>query len=285
MRLHVSPKVGAVGKRLVADGARIRFLSRVRPQMALKQPRSREGLSAHVALVVKIVCKNVHGERRHRDVHLAANVTLFGVVAVQASVCLLVSREIRAGGVVFAALIADVFGFGLRDPVLAFLRPAIGDRQSRTRGRINGVGRGGGQVDGRIRRRVCRRRQRILVQTARTRGTRGDQMRINVSVAVVIVSAAAVLPRDVDEGRVLLMVFRRRRRWRMSRPHCSQRSGEWGQRPRQLKEVVSRVLLLLGVDSRQGRPRRWRRRRQRRTYEKRKRKASFMVVCLMFVRK
>ena len=94
MCLHVGPEVGAVGERLLTDGAQVRLVTSVGAQVALQQPRSREGLVAHRAFVAEIVRKHMHGQCRHGHVHLAANVALFGAVGVKGSVCLLVTAEV-----------------------------------------------------------------------------------------------------------------------------------------------------------------------------------------------
>lgn len=70
MCLHVRPQVRAVCESLAALDTGKRFLARVRAHVALQQPRTRERLAAHLALVAQVVGQNVHGESRHRDVHL-----------------------------------------------------------------------------------------------------------------------------------------------------------------------------------------------------------------------
>ena len=77
--LHVRPQVGPVRKGLPARRARVWLVPGVGAQVALEQPGPREGLPAHVAPVVEVVREDVHGERRHGDVHLATDVTLLGV--------------------------------------------------------------------------------------------------------------------------------------------------------------------------------------------------------------
>ena len=72
--------------------------------MTLQKPRPGESLPTDVALVVEAVGEDVHGQRRHRHVHLAADVTLLGAVGIQAPVRLLVPAQIGTGGVVLAAL-------------------------------------------------------------------------------------------------------------------------------------------------------------------------------------
>jgi len=99
-----------------------------------QQPRSRESLSADVALVVEVVGEDVHGESRHGDVHLAADVALLGAPRVETPVGLLVSGQVRTGGVVLSALGAGVLRFEVlladRYPaVLTLLGPAVDDGQ------------------------------------------------------------------------------------------------------------------------------------------------------------
>ena len=136
MGLHVRPQVGPVREGLAAHGARVRFVAGVGAQVALEQPGPREGLPAHVTPVVEVVREDVHGERRHGDVHLATDVALLGVGGVQAPVGLLVSREVGAGGVVLAALGADVLVLAVHRvvaPVLVLLRPPVRDVEPQPR--------------------------------------------------------------------------------------------------------------------------------------------------------
>ena len=107
-------------------------MASVGAQVALQQPGTREGLPAHVTLVVEVVCEDVHGERRHGDVHLATDVTLLGIGGVEAPVGLLMPGEVRAGGVVLAALRTSVLGLVLVDQgetVLALLGSTVNDGQ------------------------------------------------------------------------------------------------------------------------------------------------------------
>ncbi len=87
----------------------------VRPLVTLQQPRSREQLAADLALVVELVGQQVHGQGRHAHVGFAAGFTLLGRVRIQTSMSLFVSRQIRGGGVLFAALgayVVAVFALG-----------------------------------------------------------------------------------------------------------------------------------------------------------------------------
>ena len=76
--------------------------------MTLKQPGSGEGLSADIAPVVEVVGEDVHGEGRHGDVHLVADVALLGTAGIETPVSLLVTGEVRTCGVVLAAFGASV---------------------------------------------------------------------------------------------------------------------------------------------------------------------------------
>lgn len=76
--------------------------------MTLKEPRSAEGLAAHIAFVLEVMGEDVHGQRRHGHVDFIAGGTLAGHLAVQAAVRLLVSAEVGGGGVRLAALVAGV---------------------------------------------------------------------------------------------------------------------------------------------------------------------------------
>ena len=102
-------QVRPIGKALFADCAQVRLLPSVRPEVTLKQPGSREGLSADVTPVVEVVSQDVHGKRGHGDIHLAADVALLGAAGIQTSMRLLVPRQVGAGGVVLAALRTSVF--------------------------------------------------------------------------------------------------------------------------------------------------------------------------------
>ena len=55
VRLHVSPQIRPIGKRLAAMRASVRLLTRVRSQVSLEQPRPGKGLAADVAFVTEIV--------------------------------------------------------------------------------------------------------------------------------------------------------------------------------------------------------------------------------------
>lgn len=52
--LHVGPQVTPIGKRLTAMSTSIGFLARMRAQVSLQQPRSRELFTAHTARVSEL---------------------------------------------------------------------------------------------------------------------------------------------------------------------------------------------------------------------------------------
>ena len=72
--------------------------------MALKEPRSRKSFAAHVALVVEVVGEDVHGQGRHADIHLVADVALLGIGRIQSPVSLLMPRQVAASSIILSAL-------------------------------------------------------------------------------------------------------------------------------------------------------------------------------------
>ena len=46
-------------------GTAIGLVARMGPHVTLKQPGSGESLATHIALVIEVVRKDVHGEGRH----------------------------------------------------------------------------------------------------------------------------------------------------------------------------------------------------------------------------
>lgn len=62
MRLKVSTQVGSVGKGAIAELTGKRLLTGVGSKVTLKQPGSREGLSAEFALAGQCVRADVHLE-------------------------------------------------------------------------------------------------------------------------------------------------------------------------------------------------------------------------------
>ena len=72
--------------------------------MPLEQPGPGESFATKFTLVIEVVGEDVHGEGRHADVHLAADVALLRVGRVEAAVSLPVAGEVAAGGVVLATV-------------------------------------------------------------------------------------------------------------------------------------------------------------------------------------
>lgn len=70
MSLKMGSKVWPISEGSTALGASERFLSGVRPQVTLKEPRSRERLSADMTLARKSVSPGVHLHRTQRRVDL-----------------------------------------------------------------------------------------------------------------------------------------------------------------------------------------------------------------------
>lgn len=112
VRLHVSAEVGAVGEGLAAMGAGEWFLPCVGPHVTLQEPGPAKGFTTHCTLMLQVMGQHVHRQRRHGHVHLVAGGTLPGLLAVQAAVCLLVSAQIRRGGVRLAALSTHITTLG-----------------------------------------------------------------------------------------------------------------------------------------------------------------------------
>ena len=79
MGLHVSAKVGSVGKGLATVGATVGLVPRVAAHVTLQQPGPRESLSTDITLVVEVMSEDVHAEGGHADVHLVADLALLGV--------------------------------------------------------------------------------------------------------------------------------------------------------------------------------------------------------------
>ena len=96
--------------------------------MALQQPGPGESFTTELTLVVEVVGEDVHGEGRHADVHLVADVALLSVVGVQAPVGLSVPGEVTASGVVLPTVGTRVLRLlTLLTPLLA---PPVSHRQS-----------------------------------------------------------------------------------------------------------------------------------------------------------
>lgn len=92
MCLHVRSQVGLIRERLGADRAVKWFLSRVRSDVPLQEPGTREALAAVRTLAALAVRAYVHAVSRHRHVHLIAVRTLAGFLVRDAPVCLTVTR-------------------------------------------------------------------------------------------------------------------------------------------------------------------------------------------------
>lgn len=108
VRLEVSPEVAAVGEAAVALRALEGLLSRVGSDVALQEPRAREGLSAQVALARQGVGADVHLEGAQARVHLVAVLAAEGLGSQGRAVELLVFAEAGVGGVGLCAFRAGV---------------------------------------------------------------------------------------------------------------------------------------------------------------------------------
>lgn len=106
--LHVGPEVRPVRECLTAVCTPERLLAGVWAHMSLQEPRSTESLTTHVATVLQVVREYVHGQSRHANVHLLAVGALFGQFTIQATVCLLVSRQVWRGSIVLAAFVTRI---------------------------------------------------------------------------------------------------------------------------------------------------------------------------------
>lgn len=139
--LHVGTQVGAVSKGLPAVGTPKGLLPGVRAHVSLQQPRPAEGLAAHGTLVFEVVGQQVHRQRRHGDVGLAARRALARQLAIQAAVRLLVPAEVGGGGVGLAA-----FGAGVAvGPPARTLGPPAGPPVNDEEG-VHGVALGDGRL-------------------------------------------------------------------------------------------------------------------------------------------
>lgn len=102
--LDVGAQVGLVGERLGALGALERLFSGVRADVTLQQPGPRKALAAEGALAALAVRPHVHGEGRHRHVHLGAVRALARLLVRHAAVRLPVSGQVARRAVPLAAL-------------------------------------------------------------------------------------------------------------------------------------------------------------------------------------
>lgn len=110
MRLHMRPQIGPIRERLAAMRAPIRLLPGMRPQMALQQPRPREELTAYPARVIQLMREQMHSQRRHTHVRFPAGNAFLRRLRIQASMSLLMSRQVGRGRVLFPALGARILG-------------------------------------------------------------------------------------------------------------------------------------------------------------------------------
>lgn len=118
MGLHMSSQIGTIGETLSANRTWVGLLSGVWPEVALKKPRSREGLPTDVALVIQVVSENVHWKGGHGHVHLPTYRTFLRISRVQTPVSLLMAGQIRTRGVILATLWTSILGSLLAFPVL-----------------------------------------------------------------------------------------------------------------------------------------------------------------------
>lgn len=102
MCLHVGSEIGSVGERFTTVSTPVRLVTRMRPHVALQEPRSGECFPTDIAFVIEVVGQNVHGKCGHGNVALSTNMTFLGISRIQATVGLLVSGQVGAGGVVFS---------------------------------------------------------------------------------------------------------------------------------------------------------------------------------------
>ena len=108
MGLHVSSQVRSVSKLLATMSTPVRFLSGVRPHVTLEQPGPGESFVADLTLVAVGMSQHVHVEGRGGHVVLVADVARLEVLLGLGQVGLPVTREVGAGGKVFATISAPV---------------------------------------------------------------------------------------------------------------------------------------------------------------------------------
>ena len=111
--LQVGAQVGAVGEGAGAVRAGERLLARVRPDVALQEPRPGEGLAAQEALAGQRVRADVHLQGAQRDVDLLAVLAAEGFLVgrlLGRAVQLLVLRQTAVGRVGLVAIRALVAG-------------------------------------------------------------------------------------------------------------------------------------------------------------------------------
>ena len=114
--LHVRAQVGLVGKGFGADVAFERLLSRVRANVSLKEPRTRESLAAAVRAFASLGMRlDVHRKGRDGDVDFVAVWAFPGVSFVGGSaVNLAMARQVGGRGILFAAFGARKAALGAR---------------------------------------------------------------------------------------------------------------------------------------------------------------------------
>ena len=93
--------------------------------MALQQPGPGESFPTELTLVVEVVGQDVHGQGGHADVHLVTDMALLSIIRVQAPVCLSVSGEVTAGGVMFPTVSTSILG--LLTLLNSLLAPPVSD--------------------------------------------------------------------------------------------------------------------------------------------------------------
>lgn len=76
--LHVGAEVRAVSKGFATLGAAKGLLAGVGPHVALEEPRAAEGFPTAFALVLEVVCEEMHGHGRHGHIYLATGWALLG---------------------------------------------------------------------------------------------------------------------------------------------------------------------------------------------------------------
>ena len=108
VRLQVRAQVGAIRETPPTHVTREWLLAGVRAQVTLKQPRSREGLTTHVALAGEGVGADVHLESTERVVRLLAELAAELLLNVTLAVELFVLRQTAERRVALPACIATV---------------------------------------------------------------------------------------------------------------------------------------------------------------------------------
>ena len=68
-----------------------RLLSCVRPHVSLQQPGSLKPFPTHLALMVQVMCENMHLQGWHAHIELVADVVGLGILGTQNTMGLLVT--------------------------------------------------------------------------------------------------------------------------------------------------------------------------------------------------